>query len=67
MAVIQENNPQVLRVLQRVQACLNEAIASGDGGRIRFDDLPFSGRRLADWNRPAISYREALAKVGGKP
>ena len=54
------------RVLEIVQQRCREALASGQGGRIRFDDLPFSGRQLKDWSLPAISYRESLALSGGK-
>lgn len=68
MASIREDNPQLLRVLELVQAAGREAINSGGGGRIIFpDDLPFSNRRLADWNGPAVSYRESLAKIGKSP
>lgn len=62
-----ETNPEICRVLEVIHQRCREAINSGQGGRIRFDDIPFSGRQLKDWNLPAISYRESLAKAGAKP
>jgi hypothetical protein len=65
---ITESNPQVIEVLLLVQKRLNEAVSSGNGGRIVFpDDLPFSKGRLMDWSGPAVSYREPLASIGKTP
>lgn len=66
MAGITEKNPQILRLLEIVQEQAVAAVSSGLPFRIRFDDLSGSGGRLHDWSRPAVSYKELLAKIGAK-
>jgi hypothetical protein len=67
---IREDNLQIFRVMEMVQAACREAVANGRagrGGRIKFEDLPYaSGGTLADWNWPAVSDKEPLAKLAVK-
>lgn len=68
MATITENNPQKLQAMLWLKVSMDEAEASGRGGRIIFpEDLPFFAGRFSDWNPPVVSYRESLAKVGKTP
>lgn len=67
MASITENNPQVLRAIQLFQKAAHDGISSGLPFRVSFDELAGNGGRLHDWYPPAVSIKEALAKIGSAP